>query len=189
MESLFHILNGLVLSSPILAANYILQCVFFGLTLSSFLAFLLKTINFSYADFVANNIRVKVLVIGCFIYMKMWNSWSGYLIYVGYGTSLFISLYIYDCSCNLSEHYVNKVRGFYTGQVFLFVWISIIGIFALYLLKYQPYHLYYLIGQIGTIFIYNALKNRHIIHSTVITFCLEGYVLLKYLMDYMFLAE
>ena len=105
MEYVFNTLNELILSSPILAANYILQCVFFGLTLSSFLAFLLKMINFAYADFVASNTLVRIFVVGCFIYMKAWNNWSSKLIFVGYGTSLFIAMYVYDCCCNLSEKY------------------------------------------------------------------------------------
>ena len=104
------------------------------LTLSSFLAFLLKLIHFAYADFVASNTIVRILVVGCFIYMKAWNNWSSQLVYFGYGTSIFICIYVYDCCCNLSEHYVNRVRGFYLGQVLFYVWTSIaalVGIFWL----------------------------------------------------------
>ena len=115
----FSYLQQLILSSPFLGINYLLQAVFFGLFLTSLVSWILKIINFSYANVVANNSISRILVIICFIYLKTWGTWSDWFIYVAYVCAIFMSFYIYDCSCNITEKYTEKVRGLYNVQIFI----------------------------------------------------------------------
>ena len=107
METMaFNYLHHLILSSPFLGINYILQAVFFGLSLISLVAFVLKIINFSYANVIANNSISRVIVVLCFIYLKTWSTWSSWLIYPAYAFAIFMSFYTYDCACNIIEVYI-----------------------------------------------------------------------------------
>lgn len=60
-------------SSPALALNYIMQSVMFGLTISSFIVLLLKTIRFSYAKTIVDNRIAKTLIIFLFVYTRIWD--------------------------------------------------------------------------------------------------------------------
>ena len=190
METMvFNYLYGLILSSPFLGINYILQAVFFGLSLTSFVAFLLKIINFSYANVIANNSISRIVVIFCFIYLKTWSTWSSWLIYPAYGCALFMSFYTYDCAYNIIEAYTNKIRGRYILQVFFYVWVCIVGLLALYKLGYDQKILTVLACECVIIFIFNAVKNKHIINSAIIVIAMLIYTLMKYLFDYLIMED
>lgn len=135
-EYFYDYLSSLILQSPVLAINYILQCVAFALFLASFATFFLKTINFAYAEAVTNNRIAQIICIGCFLYLKAWNTWESWFIYFGYICSAYLGIYVYDCCLNISEAYTKKVRGYYVGQVFLYVWIGVFGLAGIYLLGF-----------------------------------------------------
>ena len=97
-----------------------------------------------------------------------------------------MSIYVYDCCYNISDAYVNKVRGLYLIQVFFYVWLGIGGFVLLYFLKFNQNHLYAIIAELVIIYLYNAFKNKHIIYSGTIMASLLGYILLRYLMIYYF---
>lgn len=93
---------NLVKSSPTLAINYALQSVFFGLAISSFIVLTLKFIRFSYAKTVVDNTIARMLFVGLFLYLKVWNYWSTWFIMIGYACGIFMCLYTFDCTLNIA---------------------------------------------------------------------------------------
>lgn len=89
-------------SSPSLAVNYVLQSIFFGLAISSFVVLILRFIRFSYAKTVVDNAIARLLLIIMFLYLKVWDHWSGWFTTIGYACAVFMCLYTFDCCLNIS---------------------------------------------------------------------------------------
>lgn len=171
-------------SSPALALNYIMQSVMFGLTISSFIVLLLKTIRFSYAKAIVDNRIAKILIIFLFVYTRVWDEWSAWFIFVGYACAIFMCIYTLDCALNIAEYYTANVRGYYWYQVAaysIFTMIVPLILIKLYVKSYSYKLLVCLIGEMVVIVTLNALKNNHIIVSVVPIFTMISTVLLRHL--------
>lgn len=171
-------------SSPALALNYIMQSVMFGLTISSFIVLLLKTIRFSYAKTIVDNRIAKMLIIFLFVYTRVWDEWSAWFIFVGYACAVFMCIYTLDCTLNIAEYYAANVRGYYWYQVTAYSIFAMIGpiiLIKLFATSYSYKLLICLIGEMVVIVILNALKNNHIIVSVVPILTMISTVLLRHL--------
>lgn len=109
VSNLFSFLSNIfaIDSNPLIAFNHLFQAYFFSLAVCNLVAFALKLINFSYAEEVAGSRITQIIGIGLLFYLKIWDYYSG-LFYIASIFSLgVISLYVYDCCGNISEHYDN----------------------------------------------------------------------------------
>lgn len=97
---------GMMEESPYIIVNHILQCYFFSLGVSNFIALLLKVISFEYAEQVAES-RITMLI-GVFLlfYCKIWALESLAMELTCYFSLVMVSLYVYDCCGNIS-HWLN----------------------------------------------------------------------------------
>ena len=126
-------LLSLILSLPSLVMlNYVLQSVCFGYFISSFLVFLLKIINFAYADWLGHTSLIRIVAMLLFAYLKIWDSWFSFWIFVAYFLSSFFSLYVFDSGYLIAEKYQTKVRGHYTLQIFIFCTVGMFGLACIY---------------------------------------------------------
>jgi len=119
------------------------------MAVSSFAVLTLKSINFSYAQAIVDNTLSRVIIILIFVYLEIWNQWSGWFIAIGYLCGAFMIMYTYDCCLNISEYYASNVRGYYWYQVGVFSVLFIIAPLAL-IWKLDVYsHNILLFGLIG----------------------------------------
>jgi hypothetical protein len=93
---------GLVEESPFIILNHILQCYFFSLGLSYFIALLLKQISFEYAEQVAESRITQLMGVFLLFYFKIWAFESLLMELVCYFSLVMVSLYVYDCCGNIS---------------------------------------------------------------------------------------
>lgn len=156
--------------SPTLGLNYLLQSVFFGLSMSSFTVLLLRAVRFSYAKAVVDNKVAKLIIILLFMYSKVWDQWSTWFMGLGCGCAIFMCLYTFDSCLNIAEYYSQNVRGLYWGQVVSYsVFTMIVPLALIRFLdpQYPPILFITLLAEIILIAVMNALKNKHIIFSAV----------------------
>lgn len=94
-------------SGSLAIVNHLLQAYFFSIALSNIVAMILKAVHFAYAGVIADSWAVKIAGVGMMWYLKIWNHYSGILYIGSVFTMGIVSLYVYDCCGNISEHFDN----------------------------------------------------------------------------------
>ena len=118
-------------------ASHTAQFIFFTISISSFIVFILKAVKFEYAEYFTNNYVFKFVVGLLFLYMKIWKFFDDGMIYVTYLCAVFISFYVYDCCCNIAEAANRRVGN---KEIFIVpstvLCLGLIG-YTIYLNKYE----------------------------------------------------
>jgi hypothetical protein len=83
--------------------NGILQTIFFSLSFTSFIAWLLQAIGFYYANKFAEYTFFKLLAFCIFMYLKVFDTWNQVYTILGLLSAFYMSFYIYYGACNISN--------------------------------------------------------------------------------------
>ncbi len=89
--------------SPLLVLNQFLQILFFSMSLSSLVVFLLQSVKFYYAESVENIRIIKVISFLLFWYLKIWDLWINEMMIVSLFSAVTVCIYIFDCCANISD--------------------------------------------------------------------------------------
>lgn len=181
----------------------------FSFACSSFFTFLLKICSFEYAKKLTNNWIITALLFILCIYIEVWNVWKHHLIYLNHFCSIFISLYAYDCCCNIADYCAHNIRR--NNQaikqtlllVSAFLFVFCLGI-LIYLDKYKGILIKYLPNNSNitshiiiillVMIVISIIRYRHAINlfligSTMISLILLRFGLIAYSHDLLNLGQ
>jgi membrane-associated HD superfamily phosphohydrolase len=134
----------------------------------------LKIINFSYADTISNNYFVILGFAALLMYLRLWSSWSRWFLTLAFACGCIVALYVYDCTCNISQAYAYNIEFNYLVQVALYLVVTSVGVGCMYWA--HPSEMYYVVPMVCVIFVVNFVRRRHIIHSVLMTGSILMYV-------------
>lgn len=163
--------------------SYILQSLLFTLSLTSFMTAILKSLSLPYLRPLVTNSLTKSLLTLFFLYLEVWG-YEGWLRIAGWACGIFVGLYVYDCGMGLAESYVGRVRGRYLLQVLGWVLAGVVMplvVIQIYVKEYPTVMYIILVVELATVGITNALKNRHIIFTSVSSLSILSIPLLRHL--------
>jgi hypothetical protein len=94
-------------SGSLAIVNHLLQALFFTFTITHLVGMLLHLVHFAYVKSVAESKLVQGVSVLMMWYLKIWDHYSG-LLYISSVFSLaIVSIYVYDCCGNISQHFDN----------------------------------------------------------------------------------
>jgi hypothetical protein len=82
-----------------------MQTIFFSLSFTSLIAWILQTVGFYYANRFAENIIFKICAFALLMYLKIYDTWNQVYTIMGLISACYISFYVYYGSCNISNYF------------------------------------------------------------------------------------
>jgi hypothetical protein len=92
-------------SGSVAVVNHLLQAFFFTTTITHIIALLLHMVHFAYARAVGESRAVQVVSVAMMWYLKIWDHYSGLLYIASVFSLAIVSIYVYDCCGNISQHF------------------------------------------------------------------------------------
>ena len=140
------------METPFVILNQVFQLIFFTMAITSLVSFIFSIIKFSYANVIVNNWPARIIIGMMFFSLKIWDQWVDELKYINYFSGVIISIYVYDCCCNIADGF--KARNFNKREIILS--ISAIGActsmtYLIYLARYTSELLTVLGDHINTV--------------------------------------
>lgn len=132
MQSILSFITSLLFQSDSLSLilNHVFQVYCFNFGVLHLLTLVLTSTNFIYADFLLKHKPAPMFSFLMFWIMKLWLVYDKWMFYVNFLLAIYIAIYFYDGTCNLTN-YVNTTNTTRKGTL-----LALLNIFLMSLLVY-----------------------------------------------------